>query len=137
MGRRFIRHPTDIAIEYRLGAARSREREHARNLSAGGLCFRAREALEPGCRIDITIRACDPPFRAAAQVVWCRGHAGTYHVGVRFLDDDKLYAARMVEQICHIEQYRIDALESEGRALTSEQAAAEWIAKHAAGFPRL
>jgi hypothetical protein len=38
----------------------------------------------------------------------------------------------MVEQICFIEHYKNEVLETEGRALTSEQAAAEWIEKYGA-----
>jgi hypothetical protein len=41
----------------------------------------------------------------------------------------------MVEQVCHIEQYKRSAKDNEGRELTSEQAATEWIARHAADFP--
>ncbi len=42
---------------------------------------------------------------------------------------------RMVEQVCHIERYRADVLEREGRALTGEQAAEEWIKRYAEDFP--
>jgi hypothetical protein len=43
---------------------------------------------------------------------------------------------RMVEQVCHIEQYKKELFEDEGRALTGEQAAMEWIKRFAEGFPR-
>ena len=41
----------------------------------------------------------------------------------------------MVEQICHIEQYRREVLKKEGRRLSSEEAASEWIVKYASDFP--
>jgi hypothetical protein len=41
----------------------------------------------------------------------------------------------MIEQICYIEEYKKDVLESEGRILTGREAAIEWIAKHADSFP--
>jgi hypothetical protein len=41
----------------------------------------------------------------------------------------------MVEQVCHIETYRRTVAGTEGRELSAEQAALEWIAKFAASFP--
>jgi hypothetical protein len=46
------------------------------------------------------------------------------------------FALRMVEQLCHIEQYRLEILQRDGRWLTSEAAAAEWINRFAGQFPR-
>ena len=42
---------------------------------------------------------------------------------------------RAIKQVCHIEQYKKDIKEKEGRRLTSQKAAIEWIAKHGAEFP--
>ena len=42
---------------------------------------------------------------------------------------------RMVEQICHIEHYRNELLQTEGREISSEVAAKEWIEKYAHTFP--
>jgi len=42
---------------------------------------------------------------------------------------------RMIEQICYIEHYRKEVLLNEGRRITSEQAALEWIEKYAQDFP--
>jgi hypothetical protein len=43
----------------------------------------------------------------------------------------------MVEQVCHIENYRKKILAETGTVLTSEQAAKEWIFHYAKEFPRL
>ena len=45
------------------------------------------------------------------------------------------FLARMVEQICHIEDYRQSVCRVEGRRLSAEEAAVEWIAQYAAQFP--
>ena len=58
-------------------------------------------------------------------------------MGVEFLDRDDSFRARMVEQVCHIEQYKRQVLETEGRVLNGEQAAKEWIRRYAASFPNL
>jgi hypothetical protein len=41
----------------------------------------------------------------------------------------------MVEQVCHIESYKQQILKSEGRKLSPEEAAVEWVSKFAANFP--
>jgi hypothetical protein len=77
----------------------------------------------------------DPTFEILGRVVWCKEGSGLFDVGVEFLEPEGAFQARMVEQICHIEQYKKDVLEKEGRQLTGEQAALEWIGKYAADFP--
>ena len=41
----------------------------------------------------------------------------------------------MVEQVCNIENYRRDVEQREGRKLTTEEAAKEWIKRDASSFP--
>jgi hypothetical protein len=43
----------------------------------------------------------------------------------------------MVEQVCHIEHYKNEVKRREGREISGEQAANEWIAKFAGNFPKL
>ncbi len=68
-------------------------------------------------------------------VVWCRKQDGHFEVGMRFGDDRTAFRVRMVEQVCRIEQYRKNALEQEGRVLSAEEAAHEWVARYAKDFP--
>jgi hypothetical protein len=74
-------------------------------------------------------------FQAAGRVSWCRSEGNQYEVGIEFLDKDDMFRTRMVEQICHIEQYRQEVLKKEGRKLSSKGAAQEWIQKFAPQFP--
>ena len=134
--RRFIRHPADIPIEYAL------DDESAESLgglvhdvSFGGLAFEAELCPEHGTIIEIRIPTVSPPFETRGQVVWCRKADDHYEVGVRFLEQGDAFKARMVEQVCHIEQYRRDVLENEGRKLSGAAAAREWIEKFASKFP--
>ena len=60
-----------------------------------------------------------------------------YEVGVEFVMPDDEYRARMVEQLCYIEHYKRRVQAREGRELSGEQAAREWIEKYAAHFPDL
>ena len=79
----------------------------------------------------------DPGFEALGRVTRVDREAGRCVVAVGFLDRADAYRARMVEQICHIEQYRRDVWQREGRRLTAEEAAREWIERYAAAFPSL
>jgi hypothetical protein len=42
----------------------------------------------------------------------------------------------LVEQVCHIEQYKKEVFLKEGRLLSGDEAAAEWIEKFANQFPQ-
>jgi len=132
--RRYIRHPSDIPIEYSIPAARGRE--HLRDVSEGGLCFVSPTNVVPGVPIEIRILLVTPPFNATGTVVWCRRGNNCYEVGVKFDDPKTAFCVRMVEQICHIEQFRKEAYDKDGRALAGEEAALEWIDQYAHSFPR-
>lgn len=131
--RRYIRHPSDIPIEFKI--AGNPIREPLKNVSAGGLCFRAHLRIQPGSDIHLVIPIQTPPFEADGIVAWCHSAGRGFEVGVRFHGDGSQFALRMVEQICHIEQYRRHILRHEGRRLNGEQAAEEWIGRYAKRFP--
>jgi hypothetical protein len=134
--RKFIRHPSDIPIEFSAVDAPDRsQRGQAHDVSFGGLAFEAEECPAVGSIIDLRIPTVVPPFETRGVVVWCRCLAERYEVGVRFLESSDAFKARMVEQVCHIEQYKRDVLAREGRRLTGAAAAREWIEKHASRFP--
>ena len=134
--RSFIRHPSDIPIEYQADEKEGPvSQEHLNNVSTGGLAFSCAYPLSPGSMLNIRIAVVEPRFEAQAQVAWCHPEGDGYVVGVAFTESDDLFRARMVEQLCHIEHYKAEVLASEGRQLDGEQAAREWIDKFARGFP--
>jgi hypothetical protein len=134
--RQYLRHPSDIPIAYHVDAVVASGTDHLRNISQGGLCFNARSPIAPGSSIHVEIPIAEPVFEADGIVVWCRSSDGNFEVGVRFDGVEADYSVRMVEQVCHIEHYRQETLRSEGRVLTGEEAAMEWIERNAAQFPR-
>lgn len=111
--------------------------QRLRNVSAGGICFIAQQAMALGSTVNVSIRIGDQDFAADGEVMWCRGVNGHHEVGVRFQDAATVFTVRMVEQLCYIEQYRQQVLHAEGRTLSSEDAAAEWVNRYAADFPQL
>lgn len=133
--RQYLRHPTDIPLHFQLTDQTASRQQPLRDIGHGGLCFHAREPLPPGTVLSITIAPHGPPFRAEGTVVWCRPADSGHDIGVRFADEETGFAVRMVEQACHIEHYKREVLATEGRRLSGEQAAAEWIERYAEDFP--
>ncbi len=134
--RQFIRHPSTIPIHYQLQEVVGDSKEYLRNISEGGLCFISHSKVELGVMIDISIPLVDPRFHAAGMVVWCHEKPGGFEVGVHFDNPQVEFAVRMVEQVCQIEQYKQQILEQDGRKLSGEEAAMEWIENFADRFPR-
>jgi hypothetical protein len=134
--RQFIRHPVDVPIEIRTEHAAPGAAVQTHDISVGGLAVHSVEPVTPGAMIEVRIPYVEPAFAARARVAWCRPHrAGGHELGVSFLDAEDAFLARMVEQVCYIEDYRKSVARLEGRHLSSEDAAHEWIEKYAAKFP--
>jgi len=132
--RHFIRHPLNVPIEVSgLDWPADLESE-SRNVSRGGLAFHCNRALAPGGIAQLRIPCVKPPFEARARVAWCLPSEPGYEVGMEFLDATDDLRARMVEQICYIENYRKQVERSERRILSAEQAAREWIERYGARF---
>lgn len=133
--RSYIRHPSDIPIEFCLEPVSALETRSLRDVSRGGLSFISDTPLELGAVIRVRIGHVEPAFEAPCSVSWCRRHEAHYLIGVKFLDAQDVYRVRLVEQVCHIEHYKKQVFEQEGRVLNGEQAAREWILKYAQDFP--
>lgn len=135
--REYIRHPSNIPLEIKLAEHDAARHDHLNNVSVGGLSFNSREPVRMGSQIVIRIPVINRDVEVTGKVVWCNDHDGGFEVGVVFTDFAEAFRTRMVEQICHIEQYKNEVLLREQRRLSSEQAAAEWISKFASSFPAL
>ncbi|KON82412.1 PilZ domain-containing protein [Azoarcus sp. PA01] len=133
--RRFIRHPVSIPIEVRAGEHAGGELHPAGNVSLGGIEFDSDSAIEPGSLVEVRIPIIEPTFATCGRVAWCRRTGNRFELGVQFLDADEAYRTRMVEQVCHIEEYRRSVQRLEGRELSAEEAAFEWIGRFAGQFP--
>lgn len=136
--RKYIRHPSDIPIEVhsRKGNG-SKSTDNLVNVSLGGLSFHSAEKQELGKLINITISLVEPPFETTGQVMWCKPSEGEFEIGVKLLDVNDAYRTRMVEQVCHIEHYKRRVFTEEGRVLSGQEAAMEWIQKYAKTFPNI
>lgn len=134
--RHFIRHPSDVPIEILYAMNKDFVSRSTQDVSFGGLAFYSDTAIAPALIISLRIPALRPVFEVpAARVSWCEHKGNRYAVGVEFLDSIEAYRVRMIEQVCHIESYRRSVEQQEGRHLTTEEAAEEWIRQYASSFP--
>jgi PilZ domain-containing protein len=133
--REYIRHPAAIPIGVTSEMMSADKQHQVVDVSEGGLCFACANDFNAGDKIHITISVCRPEFNADGIVCWCKQNDNDYLIGVVFMESDVTYALRMVEQICHIENYRQESFEQTGVKMSSEKAAMEWIQKYAAEFP--
>jgi hypothetical protein len=143
--REYIRHPSGIPLQYALVDEHSHNTKSTNNISLGGLSFSANEDIEINSWLTIIIPINEEELRVVGQVRWCKANKNLsskpssivfFDVGVQFSNSLDAFSIRMVEQICHIEHYKKEALKKEGRKLSDEEAAAEWIEKFATKFPQ-
>jgi hypothetical protein len=133
--REFLRHTVHVPLEIDRVAASAPLVQRGVNVSFGGLAFLSSTCPDIGEVLRLRIPTVEPPFEAQARVAWCRPEAKKFLVGVEFLDSRAAFRSRMVQQVCSIENYRREVQQREGRALTTQEAASEWIAKYAGRFP--
>jgi hypothetical protein len=137
--RKHIRHVTGIPIEVTMDFDDDchSEDDTITNVSLGGLSFIASDRLDIKENIEVRFPIINSNARLSARVVWCEKSRKGYEVGLEFDDPKEVERLKMVEQICQIEKFREEVGEREGRHLTSEQAAREWISHFAGEFSAL
>lgn len=135
--RKFLRHPSDMPVELVLRRQACIPRQRLNNISLGGVACNSLRGFRRGTSVELRIPLLGDQARYPGVVAWCRRQANDYLVGIAFIDEDTLFRARMVEQVCQIQHYRQQLEQESGQSMTIEQCAQDWIAKHAAEFPYL
>lgn len=134
--RHFLRHPSDMPVELVLRKQAAVPKQRLDNISLGGVACNSSRAFRRGSAVELRIPLFGEQARYPGLVAWCRKQEGGYLVGIAFVDEDTLFRARMVEQICQIEHYRHQREQELGCSLPVETVATEWISQHAAAFSR-
>jgi hypothetical protein len=137
--RKYIRHPSDVPIQVSLDLvvddSVDSEDTTLTNVSLGGLSFISKQPLKVGQNASVCIPILQQDNYLGGTVVWCEKSNAGYEIGIEFEGSKDVFRLRMIEQICHIEHYRKEVKLVEGRELSTEQAAKEWITRYADGFP--
>jgi hypothetical protein len=131
--RKYVRHPSTIPIELAIARTPCNGSQQLANIATGGFACSVTEPLPVGTAVQLRIPMIWPEYRGCGVVVWCRGEAPDWEIGIEFHAQD-LFKAKMVEQLSQIEHYRNQLWVEEGRIVDGEQAAQEWITRYAKDF---
>lgn len=132
--RRFLRHPSDMPVELVLRKQTFLPKQRLNNISLGGVACNSPRGFRRGTAVELRIPLLGDQARYPGIVAWCRKQSLDYLVGIAFIDEDTLFRARMVEQVCQIEHYRHQRELELGEQLPIEAIAQEWITQHAVEF---
>lgn len=133
--RQFVRHPTQVPIDIDVDESElERIDTNLLDISAGGLAFRVPHCLSLGARLTISLPEIWPDYHAQGYVVWCNEVGDQFEAGIKFAEANEAFKARMVAQFCQIQDYKRTMQQNEGRDLSSEEAALEWIGRYAEDF---
>ncbi len=132
--RSFVRHPVCLPVVLAVNDAVCDGAAEAVDVGHGGICVRVGAELSPGTHVNLGFPVVGHDWEFEACVVWVAAVADGWEVGLCFHSGGDRTRARLVEQICQIEAYRLDQ-EQTGRALSCEQAATEWGDLNAESFP--
>ncbi|MBN2366677.1 MAG: PilZ domain-containing protein [Calditrichaeota bacterium] len=102
--RKFIRHPVEVPIEYKISGQEKNLTESTKDISFGGIRFQTRHYIEPGTLLLLKFPTIHPDVELRAIVVWCNEEKEFEEIGVEFLDENEAYRARTIEEICYKRQ---------------------------------
>lgn len=134
--REFLRHPSDIPVDVKILREDELRLAQLKDVGSGGVCCRVARPIREGCQVEFAVPSLCSGFTGRGVVVWCQAAAENFQVGIQFLNRRDRFQARLVEQLSQIEHFRREMEISEGRFMDGEQAAKEWIARHAEEFDR-
>jgi len=118
--RQFERHATDIPFKFKLKSMIGEHEHILKDISQGGLCFRAWGWVAPGTDLCLCIPFAKDPCRLSGKIAWChKAEQGQYEVGIQFEQILEMPALRQIDQI---EVYKKNYGEACGHRLTSEDA---------------
>jgi hypothetical protein len=129
---KYIRHPTEIPVEI-CSLSPTLNNIQTQPHDGVGISFICTYPWQQGTFIKIRLPMVKPAFEAIVEIVWVRKRHSYYEVGVKFLNEEEAFQGRMCEQMCRIEIYR-QKQAGEGRKLSVDDAAMEWISRYAEQF---
>jgi hypothetical protein len=119
------RHTTNAQIYITVSGLSKSGFAQLNNVSFEGLSFQSPFEYNNTQVITINIPVVKPDFEVIAEIAWRRRNASGFLAGVKFLQVEKGYRMKMLEQLTFIESYRKKVLFDEDRKLSCEQAYSE------------
>lgn len=126
-----IRHPDEFPIELKL----QERTAGSSSPSSLQLICHSSTPFHSGEGIQIKIPSIANNLEVFGVIQRCENTPQGYELGITFNSSDALMRMRMLEQLCYIQRYRSYVRNAEGRELSDQDAALEWIGKYAHLFP--
>jgi hypothetical protein len=115
-----------------------RDRE-MRDISFGGMSFVSSDPYAPGDIVMMEFPVQIVRNRITGEIIWSSPlivkPVIQFSNGLKFLTEQVLFIARIIEQMCYIEKYREAQVRDRHRTLSEDEAAREWIHMCASRFP--
>jgi hypothetical protein len=128
-----IYHPLLVPVNIR----NVREEVEMRSGCMGELAVHSPTRFSVGSQVLLSLYMAESTPSLYCRVIWLFGSEGRYLMGLTFDGEDEAYKMRMVEQLCHIHAYQHVVAKQEGRLLSDEDAAREWIDRYSKDFPEV
>jgi len=103
--RKYIRHPAEIPLEYKIAGNNHEHSDFTTNVSLGGLCFRASDPIDLGTIISLKFPSVNSDVTLTAKVVWCTKEDDYVDIGVEFQNKTDALMAKTLEEICYIRKF--------------------------------
>jgi hypothetical protein len=132
----YIRHPDEIPVSVQVSQNPPNSCAQVLDSDFLGISFLSDQDYAKETLLDLMIPVNGSFFETTGIVAWSQPtQTKAYRIGLYFDNAEIAYAVRMIEQICHIEAYRQRVEAEQGRPISQESAAAEWIQTFAHNFP--
>ena len=139
------RHAIELPIKYRvLGKSKEATKPQpsedqtykTKNISDSGLLFLSSEYFKMGTLLELTLPLRDKVFTLEGRVVHSSEDSATrlFRTGIYFASASSVFKVKLVDQIHQIDEYRRSLSIKEGRPVTEEEAAHQWIKEHSVEF---
>jgi hypothetical protein len=106
------------------------------DLGDGGIAFPSPRELPLESVVDVSLPIGDRAFSLAGSIASCQPNpaGGQYRIGVAFLHPMMSFRMKLAEQVLRIHELRREISDEQGRHVTTEEAAREWVTRHAEEF---
>ncbi|MFC1553292.1 hypothetical protein ACFL7D_01550 [candidate division KSB1 bacterium] len=131
---KFIKHLSEIPLDFQVSDITQSEEIPPFGYERTGLTVTTDNEIKKGSKVKINFPLRDKIFDVHGIVEFCKKTRNRYEFGVVFRNSEDELRTRLIEQAYYIDKYRCDIEINEGRSLTGQEAAMEWIEKFAKDF---
>ena len=134
--RKYVRQVTGIPVEVTLDYSDNLDADNdtITNISLGGLALVAEDPVDINEALQVRCPILNNDAQLSGKVIWCEKSRHGYEIGLEFDDPAEIERMRIIDQIIDIEKFRNQVASREGRHLSSEQAAREWVSQYTGKF---